>query len=58
MSKTNCPNCGAVITGAMCEYCGTVFNLETVENEKPVSFGVSASEAAEAFLRLSKMLGG
>lgn len=23
---TNCPNCGAVITGPKCEYCGTVFN--------------------------------
>ena len=22
---TNCPNCGAVITGNECEYCGTVF---------------------------------
>lgn len=22
---TNCPNCGAPITGPKCEYCGTVF---------------------------------
>ena len=22
---SNCPNCGAPITGARCEYCGTVF---------------------------------
>ena len=22
-SKTNCPNCGAPITGSVCEYCGT-----------------------------------
>lgn len=22
---TKCPNCGAVITGPKCEYCGTVF---------------------------------
>lgn len=22
---TNCPNCGAPITGSKCEYCGTVF---------------------------------
>lgn len=22
---TNCPNCGAVITGPQCEYCGTRF---------------------------------
>ena len=23
MSKLNCPNCGAPITGIQCEYCGT-----------------------------------
>lgn len=23
--RTNCPNCGAVITGLKCEYCGTNF---------------------------------
>ena len=25
MSKLNCPNCGAPITGIQCEYCGTMF---------------------------------
>lgn len=25
MTQTNCPNCGAVITGPKCEYCGTAF---------------------------------
>lgn len=24
--QLNCPNCGAVITGATCEYCGSVFS--------------------------------
>ncbi len=24
MKQTNCPNCGAVMTGPKCEYCGTV----------------------------------
>lgn len=24
---TNCPNCGAVITGPQCEYCGTRFDI-------------------------------
>ena len=24
--ETNCPNCGAPITGIQCEYCGTVFH--------------------------------
>lgn len=23
--QTNCPNCGAIITGMKCEYCGTDF---------------------------------
>ena len=23
--ETNCPNCGAVISGSICEYCGTIF---------------------------------
>ena len=32
MIPTNCPNCGAVITGHTCEYCGTVFNSEDVSN--------------------------
>ena len=25
MKNTNCPNCGAPITGYKCEYCGTQF---------------------------------
>lgn len=25
--QTNCPNCGAVITGVKCEYCGTDFEI-------------------------------
>ena len=28
---TNCPNCGAPITGSRCEYCGTIFSPQ----EKP-----------------------
>lgn len=26
LSITNCPNCGAPITGRQCEYCGTMFS--------------------------------
>lgn len=26
---TNCPNCGAPITGYRCEYCETVFDIST-----------------------------
>ena len=28
---TNCPNCGAPITGWRCEYCGTVFDISEKE---------------------------
>lgn len=27
---TNCPNCGAVITGPQCEYCDTRFDINPV----------------------------
>ena len=62
----NCPNCGAVRTGAKCEYCGTVFEfeeeqLETVTlyaDDAPVytatrRAGITAKEAAEAFRKLA-----
>ena len=26
--RTNCPNCGAPITGPFCEYCGTIFDSD------------------------------
>lgn len=29
-NMTNCPNCGAVITGDKCEYCGTLFKQPDV----------------------------
>lgn len=29
--QTNCHNCGAVITGPTCEYCGTRFNIKVVD---------------------------
>ena len=31
MPQTNCHNCGAVITGPTCEYCGTRFNIKVVD---------------------------
>ena len=27
MKSLNCPNCGAPITGHVCEYCGSVFEF-------------------------------
>ena len=31
---SNCPNCGAPITGDRCEYCGTVFRKEKQESKR------------------------
>lgn len=28
MAKINCPNCGAVRTGTVCEYCGTQYGVD------------------------------
>lgn len=34
--KTNCPNCGAPISGIKCEFCGTqFFDLADLELNKP-----------------------
>ena len=34
---TNCPNCGAPITGHKCEYCGAIiFDFDSIEVDKPV----------------------
>lgn len=41
MDRTNCPNCGAVITGDKCEYCGTVFDF----NNKISSLEVELNKA-------------
>lgn len=70
MTQTNCPNCGAVITGPKCEYCGTVFDepemivteLHTdegiyIEEKQEVSPYVgrwSMNEAVEGVKRLSE----
>lgn len=33
---TNCPNCGAPITGARCEYCGTTLvDFAAIESDGP-----------------------
>ena len=48
MNDTNCPNCGAIITGPKCEYCGTVFrrddsiniSFDGVEHIKAIELGL------------------
>ena len=39
----NCPNCGAVITGNKCEYCGTVF-----KEKKTAKFSIATEELMKA----------
>lgn len=34
-SKANCPNCGAPITGDVCEYCGTRYGTVFVPASSP-----------------------
>ena len=38
-TPTNCPNCGAPITGPKCEYCGTVHNFEPVAKKPRAPVG-------------------
>lgn len=40
---SNCPNCGAPITGDRCEYCGTVFRKEKQESKR-----IAADDFADA----------
>lgn len=64
---TNCPNCGAVITGKKCEYCETIFefieegsnyssNIKTAT--QPIKFGLSFEEVVEAFDRFNETMRG
>lgn len=63
--RTNCPNCCAVITGPICEYCGTRFDgerysvLRTTEGEEIViPLNLTADQAAETFRRWNESMFG
>lgn len=45
---TNCPNCGAVITGPKCEYCGTVFKFEPVQHTSVCELMIDSKRIANA----------
>ena len=51
--RTNCPNCCAVITGPICEYCGTRFGGYDPgagdDQTVVIPLNVTAEQAAEAF---------
>lgn len=53
MNKTNCPNCGAPITGLECAYCGTrLEDILRMASGKPVmiSFEMDGKEYTVKFL--------
>ncbi len=53
MDKTNCPNCGAPITGMECAYCGTrLEDILRMASGKPVmiSFEIGGKEYTVRFL--------
>ena len=61
--RTNCPNCCAVITGPICEYCGTRFEGErysihrtTEGQEIVIPLDISAEQAAEAFRKWNESM--
>lgn len=53
---TNCPNCGAVITGSKCEYCGTVFDKSVYVQTKPLN--TTAEELSKEVNRWCKIIRG
>ena len=44
---TNCPNCGAVKKGKICEYCGTVFEDN---NDITIDLNIDPKTIVEAVL--------
>jgi hypothetical protein len=53
-APTNCPNCGAPITGPICEYCGTMFE----QKDPAVRLGISTQESLEAIQRFAEAVNG
>lgn len=48
--ELNCPNCGAVITGFKCEYCGTqFFNLADIDLQEAGYLRVRTGDAVTIF---------
>ena len=46
----NCPNCGAPITSAQCEYCGTLFyDFANVEMGKPTYLRLKIGDTLNIF---------
>ena len=47
---TNCPNCGAPITGLKCEYCGTqFFDIADMEIGKPGYLRMKSGDSVYTF---------
>ena len=53
MNSYNCPNCGAVITTDVCQYCGTVFlDFAAIQANKPsyIKFKVDNDGISDIYL--------
>ena len=49
--RTNCPNCCAVITGPICEYCGTIFERDYDNGERVIPIYIGQNEIDKAVVR-------
>ena len=50
---TNCPNCGAPITGHKCEYCGAViFDFACIEMDKPFWMSIKNPDGSIYFAKV------
>ena len=53
---TNCPNCGAPITGLECEYCGTVFpNIDICKLDEYLNRGLMTMNEAREMMGLPRL---
>lgn len=53
----NCPNCGAPVIGARCEYCGTVFlDFGALSMDKPTYIRIRTGEGYTLFRAIIKQI--
>lgn len=55
MIDGNCPNCGALITGPICEYCGRRFDIVVKDTQKEVDILRAKSETLKLQIRVDEM---
>lgn len=56
MNSYNCPNCGAVITKDVCDYCGTVFlDFAAIQANKPSYIKFKVDNNGVSYICLMKL---